>query len=104
MTQKKVEKSKGISKEELMGLKLVKVERISTQVGKNNTLIIIGKVEDEDSDADGMNVKYGIVTEPAVDIMLKSGFIEDDKVFLMLPDPDTNETMNWVNFLPEVEE
>lgn len=103
MTSKTVKKSKGLSLEDLMGLTLVPVERISTQIGKNKTLIIVGKVHDEESDNYGITSKWGIVTEEAVEKLLSSGKIEDDKVILYLPEPNVDESINWVKFLPEVE-
>lgn len=103
MTPVKKEKSKGLSLEDLMGLTLVPVERISTQIGKNKVLIIVGKVDDEESDQYGITSKWGIVTEEAVEKLLNSGKIVDDKVILYLPEPNVDESINWVKFLPEVE-
>ena len=98
-------KKSAISMKDLMGMKLIDIERVSTQQGKNNTLIIVGKVLDEESDLVDSQVKYGIVTKQAVDAMLNLGRQEDDKIILRLPEPDPDITaMNWVNFLPEDEE
>lgn len=97
-------KTNGVSLKELMGMKLVDVERISTQQGKNNTLIILAQVIDEDSEAVDQKVKYGIVTKEATENMLANGRVEGDKIILRLPDPDPEASMNWVNFLPESEE
>jgi hypothetical protein len=97
-----VKKSKnGISKEKMMGLSLIPVERIKASVGKNQTLLITGKIHDEDHDDVGTTHKWGIVTEEALTRILSNGYEEDGKVILLLPEPDTDESINWVNYIPE---
>jgi len=96
---------KGIELETLIGISKVKCKRIEAVMGNRKGTeekIPILVVEVLEGDQQGLQAKYGIVTDQALKAVLLSGKADDDgNIIMELPEPTTTglDTINWVNFM-----
>jgi len=97
---------KGITPEDFTGAQLIKVEKIKGSYGKDDQKrrvpIVIGRVVEEGHPLEDEETthKWGVTGRDPNAIfekILEEAWIEDDKVIFMLPEPDPESDINWIN-------
>lgn len=93
---------KGLTLETLIGISKVKCKRMSVAMGNRKGTeeqLPILVVEVMEGEQEGQQAKYGIITEVALNGILKEAYEEDGDIFVMLPTPEEVglDKINWVN-------